>query len=411
MTSERIKEHLSKKKLLVVARSGFIKKNGFYYANPNEGVFVEQLSNFFSEIILCVNIYRGSSVENNPDNFESKSYKLASRNILIVELETDPTLNRFGKILQYLKRFRDVKKASSKVDYIFFFSTGYLGILSSIISKISKLPSIVYIGGDWADLIKFKAKNKGYFKKTLLLGYSKFIKIIQDYTRNTSDIRLIRGDELFHSYKKENSFKLPPMTNITKKDIRIFEDIPKQTKERTNILFVGRMELENGVYDFIEACKIVENETITPLQINMIGQGPLFDNVKTRALELKSSIRFFGYVENGAKLIEIYRQNNILVIPVMRAGLPRDLIEGLSQGLPIVATNTGGIPHIISNNKNGLLYEAGDYQSLANNILILLNDSDLCQTFSKRGIDKAKSLITVDTAAEFTAKKIYQTMN
>ena len=171
------------------------------------------------------------------------------------------------------------------------------------------------------------------------------------------------------------------------------------------------MELENGIYDFIEACKIVENETKKPLQINMVGQGPLFNNVKTRALELKSSIRLFGYVKNGAKLIEIYRQNDILVIPVMRAGLPRVLIEGLSQGISIVATNTGGIPHIISNNKNGLLYEAGDYQSLAKNILTLLDDSDLCQTFSKRGIDKAKSLITGDTAAEFTAEKIYQTMN
>jgi glycosyltransferase involved in cell wall biosynthesis len=289
---------------------------------------------------------------------------------------------------------------------MFFFSTGYLGILSSFIACTFSIPSIVYVGGDWSDLIKHKSLKKNAFKRFMLLRYSEFIRLIQDYSRNSADIRLIRGNELFTRYKKENSYKLPPMTNIRRRDIKKIDDLTIVHGDKSKILFVGRMETENGINDFVEACGIIKSSQKTPFEMNIVGQGPLFKSVKERVSQLNLEANFLGYIENGQKLIDVYRKNQILVIPVLRAGLPRVLIEGFSQGLAIVASETGGIPHLVSDGDNGLLFKAGDYKNMANCILKLINDKDLCQNFSRAGIEMALTQITDQTTAEFTAEKI-----
>ena len=406
MSSKENKDSLSKKRLLVVARSGLAKKNDVFFANPNEGAFLDELASFFEEIVLCVNIYKGHDLENYPQNFEAKTYQLDTDNINIVELKTSSYINIQGKIIQYYKRYVAVKNASKDVDYFFFFSTGYLGILSSIIASISKIPSIVYVGGDWSDLILFKSNKANFAKRSILKIYSKFIRTIQDYSRNSANIRLIRGDELYTRYNKQNSYKLPPMTNIKRENIRKYEQISTKKEEEIRVLFVGRMEIENGIHDFINACKIIKDNKAKQIEINIVGQGPLFEEVKELAGEYGIQANFLGYVENGQELLNVYRKNSILVIPVLRAGLPRVLIEGMSQGLSIVAPETGGIPHLISHGENGFLFQAGNHKEMAEAIQFLIDDKSLREKFARAGIEIALSQITGQTAAEFTAEKI-----
>tara|TARA_X000001036_G_C20672662_1_gene803044 strand:+ start:936 stop:2174 length:1239 start_codon:yes stop_codon:yes gene_type:complete len=411
MYSKENKDNLSKKRLLVVARSGLAKKNDVFFANPNEGAFLDELAKFFEEITLCVNIYKGYDLEKYPQNFEAKTYQLDTKNITIVELETSSYINIFGKIIQYYKKYLAVKRASKGVDYFFFFSTGYLGILSSIIASVSKIPSIVYVGGDWSDLILFRSMKANLAKRFILKIYSRFIRIIQDFSRNSANIRLIRGDELFTRYKIENSYKLPPMTNIKRENIRKYDEISTKKEEKIRVLFVGRMEIENGIHDFINACKIIKDNEAKQIEINIVGQGPLFEEAKELAGEYGIQANFLGYIENGQELLNVYRKNSILVIPVLRAGLPRVLIEGMSQGLSIIASETGGIPHLVSHGENGLLFQAGNHEKMAESIQTLINDRNLREKFSKAGIEIALSQITDQTAAEFTAEKICLNLN
>ena len=196
------------------------------------------------------------------------------------------------------------------------------------------------------------------------------------------------------------------MTNIKRKHIININDLTIDYSDKSKILFVGRMEAENGINDFIEACGVIKSIQKKPFEINIVGQGPLFKSVEERASQLNLEANFLGYVENGQKLIDIYRKNHILVIPVLRAGLPRVLIEGFSQGLAIVASNTGGIPHLVSDGNNGLLFEASDHKDMANCILELINDKNLCLNFSRAGVEMAMTQITDQTTAEFTAEKI-----
>ena len=70
---------------------------------------------------------------------------------------------------------------------------------------------------------------------------------------------------------------------------------------------------------------------------------------------------------------------DILILPSIEEGVGRVLLEAMSMNLPIVASNIGGIPLVIDNNKDGLLFEVGEIESLKEKVLFLLNDA----TFSK----------------------------
>jgi glycosyltransferase involved in cell wall biosynthesis len=64
------------------------------------------------------------------------------------------------------------------------------------------------------------------------------------------------------------------------------------------------------------------------------------------------------------------------------------VLEGMAYGLPIVSTNVGGIPTVVSTGINGYLYKPGSTIDFANAILKLLNDQNLCKVIYQNNIDK-----------------------
>ena len=68
---------------------------------------------------------------------------------------------------------------------------------------------------------------------------------------------------------------------------------------------------------------------------------------------------------------------NLLIHPSYKEGLGSVILEAMAAGLPVIASNTGGIPDIIENEKTGLLIEPGNAQELADAIERLANDQKL----------------------------------
>ncbi len=66
--------------------------------------------------------------------------------------------------------------------------------------------------------------------------------------------------------------------------------------------------------------------------------------------------------------------------------MPYVLLEAMAEGLPIIATNVGGIPEIIRDGENGLLVEKENPQALADAIKILISNQKLREEFSKKSL-------------------------
>lgn len=84
-----------------------------------------------------------------------------------------------------------------------------------------------------------------------------------------------------------------------------------------------------------------------------------------------------------------YQQAQVFALSSIREGQPNVILEAMSSGLPVVATDVGGIPGLIREGVNGFLSPASDSVTLAANICRLLDDPALCESMGQEGREQA----------------------
>lgn len=155
------------------------------------------------------------------------------------------------------------------------------------------------------------------------------------------------------------------------------------------ILYVGRLDPRKGIDILIKAVpKILSKKEI---EVWIVGSGR--DRNKLERMiskrKLNNKIKLFGEIEYE-KLPEYYRRANIFVHPArFLEPFGRTLIEAMSFGVPIVASDIGVSPEILEG--CGLSFKNNDPLSLAEAVLKLLNDSRLKDEFTKNGYNKLKN--------------------
>lgn len=143
-----------------------------------------------------------------------------------------------------------------------------------------------------------------------------------------------------------------------------------------NILFVGRITKEKGVFDlllaFIQVKKRFPDAVLTV--VGNDGTGGKFVKRMT-TLGLGNSVKLVGPLSNQ-QIPELMRNASLFCLPSYGEGTPVSVMEAMACGLPIVATPVGGIPAIVCHNQTGLLVERGDVQGISQSIELLLENPD-----------------------------------
>ncbi|HYK08317.1 MAG TPA: glycosyltransferase family 4 protein [Candidatus Eisenbacteria bacterium] len=154
-----------------------------------------------------------------------------------------------------------------------------------------------------------------------------------------------------------------------------FEERKKFVMNSKNILYVGRLDKRKGINFLIETMKTLKNSH-PEIFLHVIGDGKIRKHLESLSKRDDLSIKFYGYISDS-ELEKIYPKMSIQIVPSMFEGFGISVLEGMANGLPIIATNVDGIRSIIKNNKTGLLVNYGDVQSLSKAILKLLNNKKL----------------------------------
>lgn len=159
---------------------------------------------------------------------------------------------------------------------------------------------------------------------------------------------------------------------------------------QNQILFVGRLTKEKGVYVLLHSLKRIISQ-IKDIQLTIVGDGP----EKERVLEyihtqnLKNYVQIKTAVEHG-EIALYYNHASVVVVPSIYAdNLPTVCIEALSVGRPIVGSRAGGIPELIDEGKTGYLSEMGSADDLARKVVELLSQKNIMESMSKNA--RAKS--------------------
>ena len=134
-------------------------------------------------------------------------------------------------------------------------------------------------------------------------------------------------------------------------------DQSKNRDEKLKLLFVGRLSPEKGCLVLVEALKLLPKHHF---EVSILGDGVQRNELELQAKE--AGIAFLGFRKN---VVEIMSQHDALVMPSYREGQPLTLIEACCMGMPVVASNVGGIPELINDGINGILFEAGSAKKLS----------------------------------------------
>jgi len=139
--------------------------------------------------------------------------------------------------------------------------------------------------------------------------------------------------------------------------------------DELSIIFVGRVSLDKGCDYLLKACKIMVAQG-KGFKVFLIGDGDI-DYFRYMGIKLGIEARlvFTGFQREFSDFLS---KSDIFVLPSRGEGLPISVLEAMAHGLPIIATNVGGIPELIEEGKNGFLVPPGDEISLANAIMKMI---------------------------------------
>ncbi|MBD5536390.1 MAG: glycosyltransferase family 4 protein [Lachnospiraceae bacterium] len=142
------------------------------------------------------------------------------------------------------------------------------------------------------------------------------------------------------------------------------------------VLFVGRLAEKKGVMYLIDAMRKIDAILV------IVGDGPLKKVLEQQASDMGKRVAFLG-AKTHDELKLIYASADVFVAPSITAkdgdqeGIPTAIMEAMASGLPIVASNSGGISQLIRNGENGLLCEERDVDSLSKSINRVLCEEQL----------------------------------
>lgn len=160
------------------------------------------------------------------------------------------------------------------------------------------------------------------------------------------------------------------------------------------IMYVGQLATVKGLHLLVAAMAALVQEG-RHIRLRLAGDGPeltaLRQEVEGRGLA--GRVSFEGNVTQD-KLLDLYRECDVLAMSSFAEGLPVVLMEAMSMEIPCVAPWVNGIPEIVTHETDGLLVPPGDAAALARAIARLMDDAELRRTLGHRA--RLKILGTFD---------------
>jgi glycosyltransferase involved in cell wall biosynthesis len=136
-------------------------------------------------------------------------------------------------------------------------------------------------------------------------------------------------------------------------------------------LYLGRISEEKGIEFLLESC--AERHDI---QLVVAGDGPLLPVLRER-YKNAPGITFSGFVSGHQKEDLVNKATALIVPSTCHDNFPVSLVEAFSRGIPVVGSRIGGIPHIISDDKNGLIFSPGSGDELLQHLDSFTRDPSL----------------------------------
>ena len=213
-----------------------------------------------------------------------------------------------------------------------------------IMKKIKAKKKILSVHGVYS-----KQVNMLHSKITSSIINSKESQVLDWADKLTTDSKFVQSEYA----KLGKSFEYIPAPLDSQK----FQDVYTSTEKKNQIVFVGRDSFEKGI--------------------------DILRNIESK---INASVKYCTNLD-WKDAMKIVQESQILVVPSRIESIPQVIKEAFFLQVPVIATNVGGIPELISNNITGLLVPPENPEEMTNAINELLSDNNTKQKLSKNAFE------------------------
>lgn len=235
-----------------------------------------------------------------------------------------------------------------------------------------------------------------------LVGNHPFYKPAVTFSINKSDVVTSVSESL-----KEDTLRLfdikvpiqvvPNFINIEKHDRSSFTDCQRDIMADSDEFIITHVSNFRKVKRIEDVVKVFNNiQKVIPAKLMMVGEGPEKEPAEelSQKLGIDDKVIFFG---NSDEVHKILCFTDLFLLPSEKESFGLAALEAMACGVPVISTNTGGLPEVNIDGISGYLSDVGDIDHMTKNALAILQNAETHQKFKKNSLA---------TAAKFDIHKI-----
>ena len=186
-------------------------------------------------------------------------------------------------------------------------------------------------------------------------------------------------------------------------DLETFAPTQREANPRkVRCLAIGRLIPRKGFQFLIRALPKIVDKVSHDFEIEIVGDGPYRHELVglAESLGVSSYIHFAGTVPYSAiphqtnadevLLPQKYREADIFILPSLAEGMPLVVLEAMGTGLPIIASRVQGIDELVEDGVNGVVFDPGDVDELANCLIKLIDAGEKRIEMGNASVEKVK---------------------
>jgi glycosyltransferase involved in cell wall biosynthesis len=252
------------------------------------------------------------------------------------------------------------------------------GILGRLAAKIAKIPCVFTAHG-WSFTAGVPQPNRTIYR------------VIETLTAPLTN-KIICVSECDRNIALKSGINSQILSTIHNGMADIPESLQAHPGDRNpvNIVMVARFDRQKDHQTLIEAVK-----DLTEARLILVGDGPNLESMKALAVSLgiAERVEFLGFRNDIA---EILARSQIYILISNWEGLPCTIIEAMRAGLPVVASDVGGVAELIVDGETGYLISSNNPDILKQKLANLTNNPTLRQTMGDRGRQRYQAEFTFD---------------
>ena len=288
------------------------------------------------------------------------------------------TIGSLIRLIPYLRKLQPT------IVHSFLFRANIVARIASYITSIPIVISSIRVMGGEKNYFHYLERMTSF----MVDHYITVSESVKDYLVRKSRIPLEKVSVIYNgvNIKEHNSLKMPNQRVIGAED--------------KVVITVGRLHTQKGHSYLLQAIAKVQKE-ISKVKVLVIGEGEEENNLKNlaKSLDLTDKIIFAGL---RVDVEEILPEADLFVLPSLWEGMPNALLEAMALGIPVVATDVGGIPEVVIHEETGILIPPKDSDALASAMIDLLQNNFKAQKMGEAGRDRVEKHFSLARTIEKT---------